>query len=81
MTLAERLDTWAQKHEQKGIEKGLGQGIVKGEALLLQRLLTRRFGALPNNIVGQIAAATSPELELWGDRVLDAVSLEEVFRP
>ena len=69
MTLAERFDTWAQKHEQRG------------EALLLQRLLTRRFGALPNDIVGQIAAATSAELELWGDRVLDAGSLEEVFRP
>ncbi len=68
MTLAERLDTWAQKHEQRG------------EALLLQRLLTRRFGALPNDMVGKIAAATSVELELWGDRVLDAGSLEEVFR-
>lgn len=85
MTLAERFDTWAQQHEQKGIEKGIDQGIqkgiAKGEALLLQRLLTRRFGALPNDIVGKIAAATSAELELWGDRVLDAASLEEVFRP
>ena len=81
MTLAERLDTWAQQYEQKGLAKGLGQGIAKGEALLLQRQLTRRFGALPNDIVGKIAGATSVELELWGDRVLDAASLEEVFRP
>ena len=39
MSLAERFDEWA-----KGIEKG----IAKGEALLLQRQLVRRFGALPN---------------------------------
>lgn len=71
MTLAERFDTWAQEHEQRGIEKG--------EALLLQRLLTRRFGALPNEIIVQIAGATSAQLERWGDRVLDARSLDEVF--
>ena len=72
MTLAERFDSWAQQHEQKGISKG--------EALLLQRQLVRRFGALPSDVVGQIAAANAAQLELWGDRVLDAASLEEVFR-
>ena len=71
MTLAERFDTWAQQHEQRGVERG--------EALLLQRLLVRRFGALPAEIVGRIGAANSAQLELWGDRVLDAASLEEVF--
>ena len=50
MTLAERFDSWAQQHEQKGI--------AKGEALLLQRLLVRRFGALPSDVVGQIAVGT-----------------------
>ena len=72
MTLAERFDTWSQQHEQKGISKG--------EALLLPRQLVRRFGALPSDVVGQIAAANAAQLELWGDRVLDAASLEEVFR-
>lgn len=76
MTLANRFDQWAREHEQKGIE----EGIAKGEALLLQRLLVRRFGPLPGEIVARIAAASSPELERWGDRVLDAPSLEEVFR-
>ncbi|MGD9551473.1 MAG: DUF4351 domain-containing protein, partial [Burkholderiaceae bacterium] len=85
MTLAERFDQWAQKYEQKGLEKGLEQGIErgieKGEALLLQRQLTRRFGTLPSDVVGRIAGATAAQLEQWGDRVLDAASLEEVFRP
>jgi len=77
MTLAERFDTWAQQHQQKGEEKG----IEKGGGLLLQRQLVRRFGALPSEITAQIAAATSVQLELWADRVLDAASLEEIFRP
>lgn len=77
MSLAERFDEWAKEYEQKGIEKG----IEKGEALLLQRLLVRRFGALPNEVVNRIATATSEQIETWGDRVLDAVTLDEIFRP
>lgn len=71
MSLAERFDEWAKEYEQKGIEKG--------EALLLQRLLVRRFGALPNEIVNLIATATSEQIETWGDRVLDAKTLDEIF--
>ena len=71
MTLAERFDQWAHQHEQKGIEKG--------EALLLQRQLVRRFGELPGDILARIAAASAEQLELWGDRVLDAKTLAEVF--
>ena len=76
MTLAERFDTWAQQHEKRGEARG----IAKGEALLLQRLLIRRFGALPSALVSRIAQATSEQLERWGDRVLDARSLDEIFR-
>ncbi|MCX7099634.1 MAG: DUF4351 domain-containing protein, partial [Methylococcales bacterium] len=75
MSLAERFDEWAKEHEQKGIEKG----IEKGEALLLQRLLVRRFGALPNEVVNQIATAAPEQIETWGDRVLDATTLDDVF--
>lgn len=84
MTLADRFDTWAQQHAKKGeavgMAKGEAVGIAKGEALLLQRQLVRRFGALPTAVVGQIAEATSAQLEVWGDRVLEARSLDEVFR-
>ena len=80
MTLAERLDQWAQQHEQKGIERGIEKGIEKGEALLLQRQLVRRFGSLSPEHTALIAEASAPQLELWGDRVLDAASLEEIFR-
>ena len=72
MTLAKSFDVWAQQHEQKCIEKG--------EAMLLQRLLVRRFGTLSNDVVAKIAAASSRQLELWGDRVLDAPSLDDIFQ-
>lgn len=77
MSLAERFDQWAHAHQQRGHQEGRQQG----ESLLLQRQLTRRFGALPSERLAQIAAATTAQLELWGDRVLDAASLDAVFRP
>jgi len=87
MTLAERFDQWAQQYEQRGklvgwqegLQKGQQQGRQEGEALLLQRLLTRRFGALSADCVARIRAASSEQLERWSDRVLDARTLAEVF--
>jgi hypothetical protein len=73
MTLAEKFDQWAEQYKKDGRQEG--------ETLLLQRLLTRRFGPLPSSVVARIAAGSVPEIETWGDRVLDAKSLDEVFRP
>jgi hypothetical protein len=80
MTLADRFDLWAHEYEKKGMEKGMEKGIEKGEALLLQRLLARRFGPLPSDLVATISTASASQIETWGDRVLDATSLEAVFR-
>ncbi|AQR66522.1 hypothetical protein BXU06_16800 [Aquaspirillum sp. LM1] len=64
---------------QEGLQKGQQQGRQEGEALLLQRLLTRRFGALSADCVARIRTASSGQLEQWSDRVLDARTLAEVF--
>ena len=81
MTLAERFDTWALQYEQRGVEKGIEKGIEKGEALVLQKLLTKRFGTLPPEVVGQISVASVHQIDTWVDRVLDAESLDAVFAP
>ena len=93
MTLTDRFDAWIREYEQKGLEKGLEEGLEKGlkkglekglaqgEALLLQRQLARRFGPLPSDVIAKLGTATTEQLERWGDRVLDAASLEDVFRP
>ena len=81
MTLAERFDQWAQQYEQRGKQAGWQEGRQEGEALLLLRLLTRRFGPLPADCVARIQAASSGQLEQWSDQVLDARTLAEVFDP
>ena len=54
-------------------------GIEKGEAALLRRLLTRRFGPLPEWVDERLSHAAIEDLETWGDRVLDAAKLTDVF--
>ena len=76
MTLTARFETWAEEFEQRGIEKGL----LKGEALALQRLLVKRFGPLSEHAAQQIESETSEQINLWIDRVLDARSLNDVLR-
>lgn len=77
MTLAERFETWAQQYEEKGMAKGM----AKGEALVLERLLTKRFGTLSPDITRAIATASAEQIDVWIDRLLDARSLDEVLRP
>ena len=55
------------------------EGRQEGEVKLLVRLLTRRFGELPAAVHEQIAIADLDALERWGDLVLDARSLKDVF--
>ena len=48
--------------------------------VMLRHLLTQRFGPLPNGMEQRLHAATVQDLERWADRVLNAQSLDEVFR-
>lgn len=62
-----------------GMQAGRQEGRQEGESLVLQKLLVRRFGPLPAEKKAVIAVASSEQLEIWLDRVLDAESLESVF--
>lgn len=75
------VQEWIAEGEARGIKKGIEKGIEKGEAKLLLRLLEHRFGALPGNVKTRIASASADELELWGERVLDAPGLAAIFAP
>ncbi|MBK7000650.1 MAG: DUF4351 domain-containing protein [Rhodoferax sp.] len=77
VTSVERLAT--ERGMQQGMEQGMQQGIQQGECSLLVRQLTRRFGALPEWVNTRLKQAHTDLLETWGERVLDAKSLEEVF--
>jgi len=87
MQFAERIKEQMKQREQsalqqglqKGLQQGLQKGVLQGEALALQRMLTRRFGPLPGWVQQRLQHATPDELETWLDRVLDASCLEDVF--
>lgn len=59
--------------------QAMKKGDLEGEATVLLRLLTRRFGELPEWVEGRLAGASREELEGWADRVLEAEALDEVF--
>jgi hypothetical protein len=65
--------------ERIGIEQGIEQGIGRGEMILLRRMLTKRFGELPQEIEIRLSQASIADLELWGDRILEAQTLTDVF--
>ena len=65
---------------QIGLERGLEQGHHRGETALLRRLLERRFGPLDASTLSRLEQADSDTLLEWGERVLDARNLEDVWR-
>ena len=67
--LAERLEEWAHAYK------------AEGEALALQRLLKKRFGAVPSEVLAKISVASLEQIDAWLDQVLDARSLDDIFGP
>ena len=66
--------------EERGEARGEARGKAHGEAALLRGQLEHKFGPLPEWALKEIEAAGTAQLESWGLRVLDALSLEEVLR-
>ena len=57
-------------------------GRKEGRQDMLQRLVNKRFG---QNILGfhlqeQLRKATPEQLDIWAERILDAKSVDEVFK-
>ena len=69
--LSERFDEWEAQFLQEGRRAG--------EASLLTRQLQKRFGELPEAIRVRVLEAGPEKLEHWGERLLEASNLEEVF--
>lgn len=69
--LAERLEEWAHAYK--------AEGKAEGEALALQKLLQKRFGTVPPDVLAAISAASLAQIDGWLDRVLDGATLDELF--
>nr|VFJ53114.1 MAG: protein of unknown function (DUF4351) [Candidatus Kentron sp. FW] len=62
-----------------GMEKGRQEGMERGQITLLTRLLSYKFGTLSPMVTQRIDNARPEELAMWGERVLSAKKLDEVF--
>ena len=68
MTIAEQLR-----------QQGYLRGISEGEAAILTRQLQRKFGTIPEHYLSRIRQADANTLLIWGEQLLFAESLPEIF--
>jgi hypothetical protein len=78
--LVDRLKQW-EREDEALVARGRQEGRQEGGFKILSRLLTKRFGPIPPEIHAQLSTATPIKLERWGLRLLDASTLDEVFKP
>ena len=82
VTSIERLGRQEGREEgrEAGREEGLEAGRQQGEALVLLRLITLKFGPPSEPVREQIATADSETLLRWSERILTAQTLDEVLQ-
>jgi hypothetical protein len=82
--LAEKIDRWNREILEKGREEpreeGRDEGRQEGEARLVLRLIRLKFGPLEPELEERVRTADPDSLLVWGERVLTAENLQDVFR-
>ncbi len=73
-----RESPWYEEILKEGLEKGEKQGWQQGEASLVLRLLTKRFGELEFSTRSQIQNLSVTQLELLGESLLDFASRDDL---
>jgi len=68
-----------EEGREEGRTQGRQEGMRAGQAALLERLLIRKFGGLPEALIQRIRQGTASELEAWSLNFVEANSLEQVF--
>lgn len=63
----------------EGRVEGRREGHRQGEIAILLRMLRTRFGELPDAVRARVEQASTEQLERWGEKLLDAKSLEKLF--
>jgi predicted transposase/invertase (TIGR01784 family) len=63
----------------QGRIQGRVEGQIEGQIQLIERLLTRRFGTLSSEHQLRLRSANATQLERYGDQLLTAQSIDEVF--
>ncbi len=74
------IELGKKEGRKEGKKEGRKEGRKEAEVLMLNKLLTRRFGTIPVWAGDRLKQAEEKDLEIWIDRILDAGSVEEMFR-
>ena len=69
-----------QQGRQQGMQQGLQQGLQEGEQRLLEKQLKVKFEDLPIRYIEKIRQAEPTELDQWGVNLMNASTLEDVFK-
>ncbi|TVQ95343.1 MAG: DUF4351 domain-containing protein [Desulfovibrionales bacterium] len=85
--LAERVEEWTKNWKLQGLQEGRQEGRLEGrqEGRLegrqesFMRLLNKRFGPVPHDVVQRVTNAPPEQITLWFDQAIDAPSLDKVF--
>jgi hypothetical protein len=65
---------------KQGLIEGELKGELKGEVTVLSRQMTRRFGPISEATQARLDNATLEQLEQWTDNILEASTLDDVFK-
>lgn len=75
------MDPAKYEYQSEFARRYVAQGKAEGAVELLLRQMKLRFGALGEETVARVQSASAAELDLYGERVLTATSLDAVFGP
>jgi DNA-binding transcriptional MocR family regulator len=70
--LAERVEEWTGQWKR--------EGKIEGETSLIERQITHRFGPPGPDTQARLKTATLEQIEQWAENILDATTLEDVFK-
>jgi hypothetical protein len=72
-------DLLRKEGREEGLQEGLERGRAEGRADLLLRQLHAKFGPPPPNVVTRVRAAALTDLDRYAERVLTAVTIDDLF--
>jgi len=74
------INNFERASRKIGRQEGVQEGRQEGRSTLLASMLAKRFGALDPGTLARLATADAQRLSEWGLKLLDAHTLDEVFR-
>lgn len=72
---------WFERAMDRVSREGERRGERNGARRLLLKQFRLRFSELPAAVVARVEAAEVPDLDVWGERVVTASRLEDIFGP